>query len=110
MNKTVSHTNSVLSLTNTVTTTTNCHTTGPRVSKDANRNMCLLLNTPNTRQIVFFKLAIHHNFIFMWNIANKKIDAAGNSDAGGDDSVYETIVCKNAHLRIGVCLDIIDKE
>ena len=38
----------------TVTTTTNCHTTGPRVGKDANRNMCLLLSTPNTRQIVFF--------------------------------------------------------
>ena len=72
--------------------------------------MCLLLSSPNTRQIVFFKLTIHHNFIFMWNIANKKIDAAGNSDAGGDNSMYETIVCKKAHLRIDVCLNIIDKE
>ena len=49
----------------------------------------------------------------MWNIASKKkSDAAGNSDAGGDNSayMYETIVCKKAHLRIDVCLNIIDKE
>ena len=51
----------------------NCYTTGPRVSKDA------LLKTPNTRQIVFLKLTIHHNnknksinFIFKWNLANQK--------------------------------------
>ena len=73
----------------TVTTTTNCYTTGPRVGKDSN---------PNTRQIVFFlKLTIHHNnrnksinFVFMWNLANKKIkkfDAAGNSDVDGDDKL-----------------------
>ena len=46
----------------------------------------------------------------MWSIANKKkFDAGGNSDAGGDNSVYETIVCKKARLRIDVCLNIIDK-
>ena len=60
---------------------------------------------------VFLNFTIHHNFIFMCNIANKKkFDAGGNSDAGGDNSVYETIVCKKAHLRIDVCLNIIDKE
>ena len=50
-----------------------------------------------TREIVFFRLRIYHNnrnksinFIVMWNQANKKyiyIDAAGNSDAGGDDKL-----------------------
>ena len=41
MNTIVSHTNSVLRL-------------AYAVSKDANRNMCLLLSIPNTQQIVFF--------------------------------------------------------
>ena len=45
---------------------------------------------------MFFKLRIYHNnrnksinFVVMWNQANNKkiIDAAGNSDAGGDDKL-----------------------
>ena len=49
-----------------------------------------------TRKIVFFRLRIYHNnrnksinFVVMWNQANNKknIDAAGNSDAGGDDKL-----------------------
>ena len=69
---------------------------------------CVYYSVPRTPgKSCFFKLTIHHNFIFMWNIANKKkFHAAGNSDAGGDNSVYETIVCKKAHLRIDVCLTI----
>ena len=45
----------------------------------------------------FLKLKIHHNnrnksinFIFIWNLANKKfkkLNVAGNSDAGGDDKL-----------------------
>ena len=89
MNTTVSHANNLLRLAYTVTTTTNCHTTGPRVSKDANRNMCLLLSTPNTRQIVFFfKLTIHHNNKNIWYLANRKNN--NNSDAGGDEKLNKT--------------------
>ena len=75
--------NNILRLAYTVTTTTNCHKTGPRVSKDANRNMCLLLSDPkHPANHDFFKLATQAiqqnnrnkaiNYIFIWNLANLK--------------------------------------
>ena len=57
---------------------------------------CVILG--RSWKIMFFSLIIHHNnrnksinFIFMWNQADKKfkknINAAKNSDAGGDDKL-----------------------
>ena len=56
-----------------------CHTTGPIVSKNAKPETCVYYSPPSTRQILFLKLTIHHNnrdqsinFIFLWNLANRK--------------------------------------
>ena len=42
--------------------------------------------------------------------ARKYLPAAVDSPNLSYNSVYETIVCEKSHLRIDVCLNIIDKE
>ena len=56
-----------------------CHTTGPRVSKNAKPETCVYYSPPSTRQIVFFKVTFSpqqqkqiHKYIFLWNLANRK--------------------------------------
>ena len=74
------YTNSVQRL--AYTKQTNSHTTGPRVSKNADRKTCVyyLVTYPQTPdKSCFFKLIVHHNnknksinFIFIWKQVNKK--------------------------------------
>ena len=93
------YTNSVQRL--AYTKRTNCHRTGPRVSKNANRKTCVyyLVTYPQTpgKSWGFFTYSSSpqqkqiHKLYFNMETSKQKIlkksDAAGNSDAGGDDKL-----------------------